>query len=87
MEIIEELEPARRGIYGGAVGYLSYTGNMDFAIAIRTLVTKGSTIHVQAGAGIVAASQPGDEHEESVNKAKVVVTAIEMARNSSAGAA
>jgi anthranilate synthase component 1 len=87
MEIIEELEPSRRGIYGGAVGYLSYTGNMDFAIAIRTLVTKGSTIHVQAGAGIVAASQPGDEHEESVNKAKVVVTAIEMARNSSAGAA
>jgi len=87
MEIIEELEPARRGIYGGAVGYLSYTGNMDFAIAIRTMVTKGSTIHVQAGAGIVAASVPGEEHEESVNKAKVVVTAIEMARNSSPGAA
>jgi anthranilate synthase component 1 len=80
MEIIEELEPSRRGIYGGAVGYLSYTGNMDFAIAIRTLVTKGSTIHVQAGAGIVAASVPREEHEESVNKAKVVVTAIEMAR-------
>jgi anthranilate synthase component 1 len=87
MEIIEELEPSRRGIYGGAVGYLSYTGNMDFAIAIRTLITKGSTIHVQAGAGIVAASVPSEEHEESVNKAKVVVTAIEMARNSSAGAA
>jgi anthranilate synthase component 1 len=84
MEIIEELEPSRRGIYGGAVGYLSYTGNMDFAIAIRTLVTKGSTIHVQAGAGIVAASVPADEHEESVNKAKVVVTAIEMARAASA---
>jgi len=80
MEIIEELEPSRRGIYGGAVGYLSYTGNMDFAIAIRTLVTKGPTIHVQAGAGIVAASVPRDEHEESVNKAKVVVTAIELAR-------
>jgi anthranilate synthase component 1 len=80
MEIIEELEPSRRGIYGGAVGYLSYTGNMDFAIAIRTLVTKGSTIHVQAGAGIVAGSVPGDEHEESVNKAKVVMAAVELAR-------
>ena len=60
MEIIEELEPARRGIYGGAVGYISYTGNMDFAIAIRTLVTKGDTIYVQAGAGIVADSVPAD---------------------------
>jgi anthranilate synthase component 1 len=87
MEIIEELEPSRRGIYGGAVGYLSYTGNMDFAIAIRTLVTKGSTIHVQAGAGIVAASVPAEEHEESVNKAKVVVTAIEMARAAAAAGA
>ena len=86
MEIIEELEPSRRGIYGGAVGYLSYTGNMDFAIAIRTLVTKGPTIHVQAGAGIVAASVPREEHEESVNKAKVVVTAIELARSPAAGA-
>ena len=51
MEIIEELEPSRRGIYGGAVGYVSYTGNLDLAIAIRTLVTLGDTIHVQAGAG------------------------------------
>ncbi len=59
MQIIEELEPARRGIYGGAVGYLSYSGNADLAIAIRTLVTRGDTIHVQAGAGIVADSQPG----------------------------
>src|SRR5688500_11949282 len=82
MQIIEELEPSRRGIYGGAVGYISYTGNMDFAIAIRTMVTKGPTIHVQAGAGIVAASVPREEHEESVNKAKVVVTAIELARTS-----
>jgi anthranilate synthase component 1 len=80
MEIIEELEPSRRGIYGGAVGYLSDTGNMDFAIAIRTLVTKGSTIHVQAGAGIVAASVPAAESEECVNKAKAVITAIELAR-------
>ncbi len=80
MEIIEELEPSRRGIYGGAVGYLSYTGNIDLAIAIRTLVTKGSTIYVQAGAGIVAASRPEAEHEECVNKAKAVVAAVEMVR-------
>jgi anthranilate synthase component 1 len=80
MEIIEELEPSRRGIYGGAVGYLSYSGNVDLAIAIRTLVTKGPTIHVQAGAGIVAGSVPLSEHEECVNKAKAVVTAVEIAR-------
>jgi anthranilate synthase component I len=82
MEIIEELEPSRRGIYGGAVGYLSYTGNVDLAIAIRTLVTKGSTIYVQAGAGIVAASEPAAEHEECLNKAKAVMAAVEMARAS-----
>ena len=58
MEIIEELEPSRRGIYGGAVGYVRYTGNLDLAIAIRTLVTQGDTIYVQAGAGIVADSVP-----------------------------
>ena len=82
MEIIEELEPSRRGIYGGAVGYLSYTGNMDLAIAIRTLVTTGDTIHVQAGAGIVADSLPEAEHEECVNKARAVVSAVEMVRQS-----
>jgi anthranilate synthase component 1 len=80
MEIIEELEIARRGIYGGAVGYLSYTGNMDLSIAIRTLVTKGDTIHVQAGAGIVADSVPGEEYRECVNKAGAVVSAVEVAR-------
>jgi anthranilate synthase component 1 len=84
MEIIEELEPSRRGIYGGAVGYLSYTGNMDLAIAIRTLVTSGDTIHVQAGAGIVADSQPEAEHEECLNKARAVVKAVELVRQSSA---
>jgi anthranilate synthase component I len=83
MEIIEELEPARRGIYGGAVGYLSYTGNMDLAIAIRTLVTSRDTIHVQAGAGIVADSQPEAEHEECLNKARAVVKAVELVRQSS----
>jgi len=85
MEIIEELEPCRRGVYGGAVGYLSYSGNMDFAIAIRTLITTGDTIRVQAGAGIVADSQPEAEHEECVNKARAVVRAIELVRKSARG--
>jgi anthranilate synthase component 1 len=84
MEIIEELEPSRRGIYGGAVGYLSYTGNVDLAIAIRTLVTRGATIHVQAGAGIVAGSQPAAEHEECLSKARAVIAAVEIARRAQA---
>jgi anthranilate synthase component 1 len=85
MEIIEELEPARRGVYGGAVGYVSYTGNMDFAIAIRTLVAKQDTIYVQAGAGVVADSVPAQEHMECVNKARAVVSAVEIARRASGG--
>jgi anthranilate synthase component 1 len=80
MQIIEELEPSRRGVYGGAVGYLSYSGNCDLAIAIRTLVTRGDTIHVQAGAGIVADSQPEAEHKECVSKARAVIQAVELAR-------
>jgi anthranilate synthase component 1 len=80
MEIIEEMEQSRRGIYGGAVGYISYAGNLDLAIAIRTLVTKGDTIYVQAGAGIVAGSVPANEFDESVSKARAVVSAVEMAR-------
>jgi len=80
MEIIEELEPVRREIYGGAVGYLSFDGNMDLAIAIRTLVTHQNRIHLQAGAGIVADSDPASEYEETVNKAMGVKLAIEMAR-------
>jgi anthranilate synthase component 1 len=87
MEIIEELEPARRGIYGGAVGYISYTGNMDFAIAIRTLVAKQDTIYLQAGAGIVADSVPSEEYNECVNKARAVVSAVEVARRGSKGGA
>ena len=86
MEIIEELEPSRRGIYGGAVGYLSYTGNVDLAIAIRTLVTVGDTIHVQAGAGIVADSVPSAEYAECVNKARAVTNAVEIARGGSGAA-
>jgi anthranilate synthase component 1 len=80
MEIIDELEPHQRGIYGGAVGYVSYTGNLDLAIAIRTLVSQGDTIYVQAGAGLVADSVPELEYQESVNKARAVLRAVAMAR-------
>ena len=80
MEIIDELEPHQRGLYGGAVGYISYTGNLDLAIAIRTLVSQGDTIYVQAGAGLVADSVPELEYQESVNKARAVLRAVEMAR-------
>ncbi|MBN1140703.1 MAG: anthranilate synthase component I [Deltaproteobacteria bacterium] len=79
MEIIDEIEPCRREIYGGAVGYFSFTGNMDMAIAIRTLVIKDGRVHVQAGAGIVADSQPEAEYQETLNKAQGVKKAIERA--------
>jgi anthranilate synthase component 1 len=84
MEIIEEVEPFRRNLYGGAVGYISYTGNLDTAIAIRTLVTKGDTIYVQAGAGLVADSKPAAEHAECHNKARAVLSAVEIARRAGA---
>jgi anthranilate synthase component 1 len=80
MEIIEQLEPCRRGLYGGAVGYLSFTGNLDFAIAIRTLLSRGDKVYVQAGAGIVADSSPDAEYEETLSKARAVVRALAMAR-------
>ena len=80
MEIIEELEPTRRGIYGGSILYADFSGNLDSCIAIRTLLLKGKKGYIQAGAGIVADSVPEKEYEESVNKAKAVVTAIERAR-------
>ncbi|HEY4175713.1 MAG TPA: anthranilate synthase component I [Kofleriaceae bacterium] len=80
MEIIDELEPHQRGIYGGAVGYISYTGNLDLAIAIRTLVSHGDQIYVQAGAGLVADSVPELEYQETVNKARAVLRAVAMAR-------
>ncbi len=79
MEIIDELEPVRREIYGGAVGYFSFSGNMDLAITIRTLVIKGGKVHLQAGAGIVADSDPTAEWQETVNKGMAVMKAIEMA--------
>ncbi len=79
MQIIEELEPSRREIYGGAVGYFSYSGNMDMAIAIRTLVVQGDWVHLQAGAGIVADSDPEAEYQETINKARGVLKALTMA--------
>ncbi|HTA19712.1 MAG TPA: anthranilate synthase component I [Polyangia bacterium] len=85
MEIIEESEPFRRNLYGGAVGYISYDGNLDTAIAIRTLVTKGDTIYVQAGAGLVADSVPASEYAECHNKARAVLAAVEIARRASGG--
>jgi len=79
MEIIEELEPIRRGPYAGAVGYFSFSGNMDMCITIRTLVYKDNTIYVQSGAGIVADSDPALEYKETMNKAMAMMKAVEMA--------
>jgi anthranilate synthase component I len=80
MEIIEELEPARRGVYGGSILYADFSGNLDSCIAIRTLFMDGKQGHIQAGAGIVADSVPENEFEECRNKARAVVRAIERAR-------
>ncbi len=80
MEIIEELEPARRGAYGGAVLYADFSGNLDSCIAIRSMLATGGKGYVQAGAGIVADSVPELEHQESINKAQAVIRAIERAR-------
>ena len=79
MEIIHELEPSARGSYGGAVGYFSFSGNLDFCITIRTIMLKGQKIFVQAGAGIVADSDPEFEYQESLNKAKGMLKAIQLA--------
>jgi anthranilate synthase component 1 len=80
MEIIEELEPARRGTYGGAVLYADFSGNLDSCIAIRSMLAIGGKGYVQAGAGIVADSVPESEHQEAINKAQAVIRAIERAR-------
>jgi anthranilate synthase component 1 len=79
MQIIDELESHKRGSYGGAIGYLSYTGDLDTAIHIRTVVVKDGLVHVQAGGGTVADAQPAYEYNESVNKAKAVFRAVELA--------
>jgi anthranilate synthase component 1 len=79
MEIIEELEPVKRGPYGGAIGYFSFSGDMDTAITLRTIVMQGQTAYIQAGGGIVADSDPAAEFQETENKAGALVRAIEMA--------
>jgi len=80
MQIIEELEPTRRGVYGGSVFYADFSGNLDSCITIRTMFMKGKRAYLQAGAGIVADSDPEKEFQESVNKAQAVLRAVEMAR-------
>lgn len=83
MEILEELEPLRRGLYGGSVLYADFAGNLDSCIAIRTMLMKGEKAYVQAGAGVVADSIPENEFEESLNKTKALVRAVELARSAS----
>jgi anthranilate synthase component 1 len=79
MEIIAEMEPEKRGPYAGAAGYFSFSGNMDMAIAIRTMVVSKGVAYVQAGAGIVYDSVPAREYEESMNKARALLKALEQA--------
>jgi len=79
MQILDELEPARRGVYAGAVGYIDFRGNLDTCIAIRTIVLNGDQAIVQAGAGIVADSVPEREYEETLNKARALFRAIQVA--------
>lgn len=79
MEIINELEPVKRGIYSGAVGYIAWSGNLDTAIAIRTAVIKAGTLHIQAGAGIVYDSMPQNEWDETMNKGRAIFRAVSMA--------
>jgi anthranilate/para-aminobenzoate synthase component I len=81
MEIIDELEPVRRGPYTGSFGYIGYNGNMDMNIIIRTLLRRGDTVYAQAGAGIVADSDPEREYRETLRKAEAMVRAVELARD------
>ena len=83
MQIIEELEPTRRAIYGGSVFYADFAGNLDSCIAIRTMLMQGKRAYLQAGAGIVADSDPASEFQETLNKAQAVLRAVEMARKKS----
>ena len=80
MQIIAELEPTRRGIYAGAVGYLDFAGNLDFCITIRTIAMMNGCAYFQAGAGIVADSNPSAEYEETRDKARALVRALELAQ-------
>jgi anthranilate synthase component 1 len=85
MEIIDELEPERRGIYAGAVGYFGASGAMDTCIALRTAVVKDGTMYVQAGGGVVADSDPESEYQESCNKARALIRAAQEAMRFAAG--
>ncbi len=85
MEIIDELEPTRRGIYAGAILYLDFSGNLDSCIGLRTMVAKNGRAYIQAGGGIVADSVPEREYQESVNKARALITALEIAHRGEAG--
>lgn len=78
MEVIDEIEPHRRGPYAGAVGWIDYRGNMDTCIALRTMVAKDGMVYVQAGCGVVADSDPNSEYDETINKARALITAIEL---------
>jgi anthranilate synthase component 1 len=79
MQIVGGLEPSRRGLYGGAVGYLDFAGNLDFCIAIRTITLRDGIARVQAGGGVVADTNPSAEYQESRDKAGALLQAIEMA--------
>ena len=83
-EIINEMENDKRGIYGGAIGYLSFTGNMDTCIAIRLAFAKNGKVYVRSGAGIVADSAPETEFHETINKAKAMMSALEIAEKDEA---
>ena len=85
MQIIDELEPTRRGPYGGIIGYFSFEGNMDTAITIRTILVKDGTAYVQAGAGIVADSVPENEYQETLNKARALLKSLELAERGLCG--
>jgi anthranilate synthase component 1 len=85
MQIIDELEPTRRGIYAGAVMYLDFSGNIDSCIALRTMVAKGGRAYIQAGGGVVADSVPEREYQETVNKARALLTALEIAHRGGNG--
>jgi anthranilate synthase component 1 len=80
MQIINELEPTRRGFYAGAVGYLDFAGNLDFCIAIRSILMEGGKAYIQAGGGIVADSNPTAEYQESKDKAGAMMRALELAQ-------
>src|SRR6056297_275160 len=84
MQVIDEVEPHRRGPYGGAVGYIDYRGNMDTCLALRTMVVQDGTAYVQAGCGVVADSDPESEYQETLNKAQVMIAGIEMAQRRAA---